>query len=250
MSFFKNLSADGLEKQEDRVGGGGLFDTGVYDGRIKMAYAGSYKSGAQFIALTLAVGSREYRQQILITNGKGENFYTKDGKKIPLMGFSMIDSLCMLTTEKPLSAQDVEEKVIAIYDFDQKKEVPTAMPVLVELLNQPITFSVEKQLVNKQEKDANGAYHDTAEEVEKNELTKFFHTETKLTITEAEQGLEAGVFYHKWVDANMDENGVGKVRDRRKLKGGAGAAGKPPVSGAAAPAAGSAPKKSLFGKKS
>ena len=188
MTFFKNLSADGLEKQEDRVGGGGLFDTGMYDGRVKMAYAGKYKSGAQSIALTLAVGSREYRQQILITNGKGENFYTKDDKKIPLMGFSMIDSLCMLITEQPLSAQDVEEKIVSIYDFDQKKEIPTAVPVLVGLLNQPITFSVERQLVNKQEKDANGAYHDTPEEMEKNELQKFYHTETKLTITEAEHG--------------------------------------------------------------
>ena len=250
MSFFKNLSTDGLEKQEDRIGGGGLWDTGVYDGRIKMAYAGSYKSGAQFIALILAVGSREYRQQILITNAKGENFYVKDGKKIPLMGFSMIDSLCMLTTEEPLASQDVEEKIISIYDFDQKKEVPTAMPVLVGLLDKPITFAIEKQLVNKQEKDANGNYVDTAEEKEQNELQKFYHTETKLTITEAEQGLEAGVFYHKWVEANTDENGVGKVRDRRNKKGGHSAtSGKPPVP-SAAPSASGAPKKSLFGKKS
>jgi hypothetical protein len=247
MTFFKNLSADGLEKQEDRVGGGGgLWDTGVYDGRIKMAYAGKYKSGAQFIALTLAVGSREYRQQILITNGKGENYYTKDSKKIPLMGFSMIDSLCMLATESPLSAQDVEEKVINIYDFEQKKEVPTATPVLVSLLNQPITFAIEKQLVNKQEKNGNGDYVDTAEETEKNELQKFYHTETKLTITEAEAGLEEGVFYHKWKEANTDENGVGKTRDRRKKASGGATSGKPPV-----PAASSgAPKKSLFGKKS
>ena len=249
MSFFKNLSSDGLEKQEDRIGGGGLWDTGVYDGRIKMAYAGSYKSGAQFIALILAVGSREYRQQILITNAKGENFYTKDNKKIPLMGFSMIDSLCMLATEEPLASQDVEEKIINIYDFDQRKEIPTAMPVLVSLLDKPITFAIEKQLVNKQEKnEATGQYVDTAEEVEKNELQKFYHTETKLTITEAEQGLEAGVFYHKWIEANTDENGVGKVRDRRAKKGGAATSGKPPVPGAAPSAAG-APKKSLFGKK-
>lgn len=249
MSFFKNLSSDGLEKQEDRIGGGGLWDTGAYDGRVKMAYAGSYKSGAQFIALILAVGSREYRQQILITNAKGENFYVKDGKKIPLMGFSMIDSLCMLTTEEPLAIQDVEEKIISIYDFDQKKEVPTAMPVLVGLLDKPITFAIEKQLVNKQEKDANDNYVDTAEEVEKNELQKFYHTETKLTITEAEQGLEAGVFYHKWVEANTDENGVGKVRDRRNKKGGhAATSGKPPAPGTA-PSASGAPKKSLFGKK-
>jgi hypothetical protein len=174
MSLFKNLTTDGLEKQEDRLGGGGgLWDTGAYDGIVKMAYAGTYQSGAQYIAVTLAVGSREYRQQILITNSKGENFYsTQDGKKVPLMGFSMIDSLCMLTTEEPLSAQDVEEKTISIYDFEQKKEVPTVVPVLMDLLNKPITFTIEKQLVHKQAKDSAGNYVDTAEETEK----KMYHT--------------------------------------------------------------------------
>jgi hypothetical protein len=115
-------------------------------------------------------------------------------------------------------------------------------------LNKPITFAIEKQLVNKQEKNNAGDYVDTAEEMEKNELQKFYHTETKLTITEAEQGLDAGVFYHKWIEANIDENGVGKVRDRRAKKGHTATAGKPPVPGAASSAAG-APKKSLFGKK-
>jgi hypothetical protein len=246
MSFFKNLSTDGLEKQEDRLGGGGLWDTNMYDGRVKMAYAASYDSGAQYIQLILAKDGKEYRERILITNGKGENFYTKDGKKLPLMGFSMIDSLCVLTTDQPLSAQDVEEKIVNVYDYELKKEVPTAVPVLTGLLDQEVTFAIERQLGFKQAKGGDGKYHDTAEEQETNELQKFYHTETKLTVTEAEQGLEEGVFYHKWLAANVDENGIGKVRDKRKgTKNVAGAAGKPPVAGGAIAGV----KKSIFGKK-
>ena len=154
-----------------------------------------------------------------------------------------------MTTDAPLSAQDVEDKSVNIYDFDARKDVPTVVPVLVGLLNQEITFTIEKQLGYKQVKNAQDQYVDTAEEQEKNELNKFFHTETKLTVTEAENGLEEGVFYHKWLEANVDENGVGKVRDKRKGSKGGAATGKPPVPGAPASAS-TAPRKSLFGKKS
>lgn len=253
MTFFSNMTTDGLEKEGDRLGGGnfGLWDTGAYDGVVKMAYLDKYDSGAQYIDLTLSKGGKDFRQKVLITNSKGENFYTKDGKKNPLMGFSLMDSLCVMLTGMPLAGQDgeVEEKAVEVFNYTTKQTEKVAKPVLMALLNKPVTFAIEKSLNNKQVKDqSTGKYENTAETEEKNELVKFFDTETKLTLTEAEGGLEEGQFYHKWLAANTDENGVGKIRNKVKpVAPGAPVSGKPPVAGA--PAAGAAPKKALFGKK-
>ena len=98
MSLFNNLSSDNLEKQGDSLGGFSLFESGLYDGTVKLAYADKYDSGAMFVALTLELGGKEYRETITITNKKGENFYLKDGKKMPLPGFTQINDLVLLIT--------------------------------------------------------------------------------------------------------------------------------------------------------
>ena len=245
--MFGNLTTTGLEKAEDRLGGGGVFETGIYSGKIKMAYAGKSPGGAQNVSLIVDLGGREYRETIYITNKKGENFFLNKqdaSKKVPLPGFTTINDICMLTTEKPLAEQDVQDKTIKVYDFDLKKEVPTVVPVLMELLDKPISLAILKERVNKNVKNANtGEYEATADERDQNVIDKTFHTETKLTIVEAEQGNEVGVFWDKWAEKND-----GKTRDKREIKDGQAPSGRP----GAPPKAGVTPiaaKKSLFGKK-
>lgn len=250
MNIFGNLKNDGLEKQEDRLGGGGgLFDTNIYSGIIKVAFAGQSKGGAHSVSLIVDVDGKEYREICYITNKKGENFFLNkqdNSKKVPLPGFSLIDNICLLTTEKPLCEQDIEEKVFKLYDFEQKKEVPTSIPILIDLIGKPISLAIIKEIVNKNVKnDSTGEYEATAEKREQNVIDKAFHTETKLTVVEAERGDEVGTFWDKWLEKNL-----GKTRDKREIKNGQVASGRP--SGppkAAAPTAGATPKKSLFGKK-
>jgi len=246
--MFKNLTTDALEKQEERLGSGGALETGVYSGKIKVAYAGKSKAGAQNVTLVLDFAGREYRETVYVTNRKGENYFLNkqdNTKKVPLPGFTLIDNICMLTTEKPLSEQDVEDKVVKLYDFDQKKEVPTSVPVLIDLLDKAISLAIIKERVNKNVKnDQTGEYEPTAEERDQNVIDRAFHTETKLTVLEAEHGLEEGEFWDKWAEKN---NGV--TRDKREIKDGqsapSGRTGAPPKPSATP----TAPKKSLFSKK-
>ena len=245
---FGNLKSEGLEETTDRLGGGfQARDTGAGDFTIKAFYAGSSDGGAQNVSI-IAVDAKgvEYRETIYITNKKGENwFLNKDDntKKVPLPGFTTINDICLLTTEKPLCDQEWEEKTIKIYDFESKKDMPTAVLMAVDVVGQPVTLGLLKVLENKKKKDGAGGYETTAEEITKNTIAKVFHTESKLTWVEAENGSEAE-FYDKWVE----KYNATFVQDKREIKDGQG--GKPvsktpPQAGGAGGTA--APKKSLFG---
>ena len=225
MGLFSNLKTDGLEESQDRLGGYQVFPTDAYKATVKMAYAGSAASGAMFVALTLALeGGKEYNQTIYITNKKGENFFLNpqdQSKKVPLPGFTLIDDLCLVTTEKPLSDQTTEEKVIKIYDYDSKKDVPTNVPVLVDLLGKEAIFGIINVLENKSVKsDATGEYEPTADTREINDIEKIFHAEMKITVVEAKQGATQPAFYEAWVAKNK-----GVQRDKRKIKDGQGGSG-------------------------
>lgn len=250
MSLFGNLKSDGLEQTQDRLGGGYQpKETDIYTGKIKALYAGKSAGGAQSVSLILSLADgSEYRETFWITNKKGENFFlNKDDKtkKVPLPGFTIVDDLCLVTTGKPLSEQDTEEKTIKLYDSEAKKELPKAVPMLVEALGLEVSLGIVKVLENKNEKQGD-EYVPTAETREVNATDKVFHTETRMTVVEAREGAEVAKFWDSWLERNK-----GNTRDKRTIKDGqAGTAGAPKAAGAsaAAPAAGGAPRKSLFGK--
>lgn len=250
MSLFGNLKSDGLEQTQDRLGGGYQpKETDIYTGKIKALYAGKSAGGAQSVSLILSLADgSEYRETFWITNKKGENFFlNKDDKtkKVPLPGFTIVDDLCLVTTGKPLSEQETEEKTIKLYDSEAKKELPKAVPMLVEALGLEVSLGIVKVLENKNEKQGD-EYVPTAETRELNATDKVFHTETRMTVVEAREGAEVAKFWDSWLERNK-----GNTRDKRTIKDGqAGTAGAPKAAGAsaAAPAAGGAPRKSLFGK--
>ena len=247
MSLFGKLTNDGLEESQDRLGGFAVLDTDVYAGTIKAAYAGTSSGGSTFVAVIVDLNGREYRETLYVTNKKGENFFLNKedkSKKVPLPGFTTVDDICLITTGKPLSEQESEEKVINIYDFEQRKDVPTTVPMLTELLGQKISLGILKILENKNEKSGE-EYVATAATRELNNIDKVFHPELKLTVAEARNGVEEAKFQDAWVEKNK-----GVTRDKRTIKEGeAGAASRPTRAPGAAPAAGAAPTKSLFGKK-
>lgn len=246
MGLFDKLGTEGLEKTEDRVGGGfSVLDTDIYKGKLKAAYAGKSSGGAMSITLLFnPEGQREYRETVYITKKTGENFYVKDGKKYPMPGFSLIDDLCLILTEEPLSAQETEEKVVNVYNPDEKKELPTSVQMLTGLLDKEISFAIQKVLENKSVQQGND-YVDTAETREINNIVKAIHTASGMTILEAREGKEEPVYGPKWLEKNK-----GQVYDKRTIKDGAGAPGRPAPNRGAAPAGGeSAPRKSLFGNK-
>jgi hypothetical protein len=260
MGLFANLGAEGLEETQDRIGGGFQpRETDAYDMNITMAYAGKSQGGAQSVTLLGQLNDgREYRETLWVTNKKGENYFlNKDDptKKVGLPGFTIVEEICLVTTDAPLSAQPTEEKLVKIYDYEQKKEVPTNVPVLTSLIGQTVTLGIGKVLENKSVKNATtGQYDAIADTREINVIEKVFHHESKMTVPEARRDAklisegkqpEGSSFFAAWVERNK-----GQTRDKREIKDGgdAGSAGRPtgaPAAGAGAPA----PKTSLFGNK-
>lgn len=252
-TLFGNLSNEGLEQSEDRLGGFTVYETDAYDASVKMFYATKSDGGANGIYLILDIAGKEYRETLWITGKDGKNYYmVKDrdgketGKKKALMGYEIIDDLCLVTLGKPLSEVAFEEKMVQVYDADAKKELPKSVQVATEILGTKVTAGIEKSIKFKTKKVGND-YVDTAETREENAIVKIFEYETKVTVPEARHAAEKEIapvseFYPKWVEKNK-----GKTKDTTtKGNANAGKTGKP----GQAPQAGEATeRKSLFGKK-
>lgn len=238
MSLFANLKDSGLEKATDTLGGFGVLETGLYPATVKLAYAGKSAGGAMNVSFIFSLESgQEFRETIYVSNRNGENFYVspKDPKKKnPLPGFTTVNDIAQIAGGIPLSEAETEPKVIKLMNWETRKEEPQEVPVLTQLLNKPVLLAIVKETVDKTAKnDATGEYGPTGESRDQNTIEKAFDPETRLTVSEANRGLEAGEFVDQWAAKN-----TGKTRDRRKVKDAAVTTGKP------APA-----RKSLFGKK-
>jgi hypothetical protein len=250
MGLFNNLTSDAHEVEtEDRLGGFSVLESGSYDAKIKVAYAGKAASGAQSVTFIFDINGRELRETIYITNKQGQNFYlTKDKKKAPLPGFTTVDHICLVASGAPLSEQTTEDKMVKVYDKDAGAEIPKSLPVLTDLVGKTITLGLLKVLENKTEKDSNGNYVAIAETRESNQIDKVFDTDTKMTVVEAVKELEP-TFHTAWVEKN-----AGQTRDKREIKDGqAGGAqsGRPgrPAGGPPQQSTGASSGRKLFGNK-
>lgn len=251
MNPFQNLTNAGLEAAEDRLGGSfGALDTDVYTGTIKAAYAGKSDRGAHNVTAVFELNvdgkKREYRETIYVTNRDGENFYLdkadKD-KKHPLPGFTTANDLALLTTGKGLNEQSFEERVINVYDFGQKREIPTKVPMAVDMVGKEVSLAIIRETKVKQVKDAAGNYVDspTGETRDENSIDKVFHADSGRTVSEVVRKLEKGEFIEQWREKNK-----GVTRDRTKGKGGAVGGVQSGIPGQA-PGTAAAPTTNLFG---
>lgn len=265
MSLFGNLKekTKNAEAAKDSLGGGqfGAKESDIYTGDVKVAYVGKADSGADWMQLIIenmktsdGLDAGEFRAQVYFTSGKEKGnkpTYEKNGKEYFLPGFTVINDMMLLATGVELFDADFEEKIVKVYDFDQKAEVNKSVMVPVDLIGQTITFALEKITEPKQSKGDDGKYYDNGETRDVNEIQKLFHPELLVTVIEAQEAEKAekeltpelAVFHAAWLEKNK-----GKTRVKGGAAGGNGKAGTPPKPGASnssAPAGG----KSLFGKK-
>lgn len=249
MSLLKNLKTDtSIAGEKDSLGGGGgVFDSGYYNFTISMAYLQESSGGALglFITLKDKTTGRDLRSTQYLTGGKDKgqkNYYEdKKGEKQYLPGFLIGNSLAMLTTGKELSDLETEDKVVSIYDFDAKAEVPKKLPVLVDLIGKDINAGIIRQTVNKKVKGDDGVYTTTADTRDENEIDKFFCAREgyeHFTTAEIKAKAEKPEFYEAWTEKN-----AGKTRDRTSKEAGkAGAPGAKTAAGVSGK-----PAQSLFG---
>ena len=247
MSIFGNLAMDdSIENETDQLGGGGVWDTDIYDCVVAQAWAGKSDGGAAFVTLHLKNDQgREMRETIYVSSGdaKGNlNYYEKDGQKHYLPGFNMVNALCLLTVGVPLHEVRTEDKTVEIWNSEAKEEVPTQVPVLVDLLNKPIYAAVIRQTVDRQKKGDDGQYHPTGETRDKNTIDKFFDHDSKRTTAEIRAEASESEFFERWAEKNRGNT-------RNKASKDASQGGTTGSAGFAAGAGEQKPTSSLFAKK-
>ena len=240
MSLLSNLAtSNDIKNETDSVGGGGPLESGLYKSTVTLAYLNKSKGGA--LALNVHFkeeGGREFRQQFWMTSGdaKGnKNYYeTKDGDKKYLPGFIHADALCLLSVGKGIAEMDHETKVINLYSFEAKAEVPTQVEVITDLIGQEVLVGLQKQTVDKRAKADDGSYQPTGETRDVNEVDKIFRAKDGFTTAEIRAQAEEASFYKTW-----EAKFAGKTLDRtQKPSGNAPAGGAPrPMASQGAPAA-------------
>lgn len=221
MSLLNKLNTGGndVEAAKDSLGGGGfLRESNIYTGTIVVAYITQSEKGAMAVNLDVKLeDGSNYRETIYVSNRNGETFFTKEGKKYPLPGFTTIDNICLITTEKGLADQDTEDKTLMLRDFESGKDVPREVPVLVELTDKPVALGIIKIRENKTKKnESTDKYEPINEERLLNNINAVFHPEAKVTVNEALEGRDPD-FWDAWIGRNE-----GRLVDRYKeVKGGA-----------------------------
>lgn len=222
MSIFENLQTKNLEAPKDSLGGFSVLESGIYLAKIKAVYITMSKNNAMAANVIADIDGREYREQLWVTNANGENWYVnkKTGHKVALDGFTQLNDICLCATGKELCDMETEPRMFNIYNTEAKKEVPTEVPTIVELIGKEVRLGIMKETVNKRVKGADGNYVDSNETRDENHINKVFHAEKRLTVNEARAGKTEPVFYDKWLAKNE-----GQTRNRAKTVGSTPSAG-------------------------
>ncbi len=216
MSFLQNVEAakDVVVEIEDRLGGSkfGPWETNVYDCKITMMYQIESAKGAVGIVTHYENSEgKELVDTTYVTNRQKGTTYVckKTGKNKYLPGYQDMDTLTQMTVGKGLLSVPTEEKTLNLWNRDLKKETPTNVPVMSECIGKTIKIAVYKQIEDKNVDDGNGKWVPGGETRETNEIVKFFHGETGLTMAEALAGEnQEGVFVKDWAEQH-----AGKVRN-------------------------------------
>lgn len=192
---------DDLHENEERVGGGGFTadDSNASLVIFENAYLTQSKNGAWAANLqskNKAGDERSY--QVYFTNRKGEVFYTdsKTKNRVKLPGYQLLDSIALATCGKSFKEvlDNTKTKVIDLYDYESRKDVPTEVQTLPLICKKAIILGVIKKIDNKYK---NGKK--TSEKRESNEIHMVFRKEDKLTPKEHASGATEPKMYSKWI---------------------------------------------------
>lgn len=184
--------------------GGSVIDSDAYAATITLAYHKIADSGANGVIFEFSYADgKTYKSAEYITSGttKGCKPYwtNQKGENTYLPGYIVAEAISQLTLGQGILDLESEEKIVPIYDYDLKKEVPTPVQVFVELLGKKVTLGITKKTENKSVKGNDGKYVKIAETRDVNEINKVFN-EDGLTGTEVTAGLTEPVFLNKWLD--------------------------------------------------
>ena len=231
--FANKKPAQKREIEEDFVGGGGVLETDIYSGTIKYAYLSqSHRSEARALNICITIGKTDVTRQIWMTNGQGDVTYKdkNSGEMKNLPGYNQVNALARMLLSKEIGQLDMEDKTLKLYDYESKKEINQSVPCFEELHGVELQVAVQKQIVDKTQKQDDGSYEPTGETRMQNEFVKFFPESVPVTLSEIEAKIkslggdfddvladgdmskaigtmseEDGVWAAKWLDKNRGE---------------------------------------------
>jgi hypothetical protein len=103
--------------------------------------------------------------------------------------------------------------IAPVYSPAARKEVDTEVDFIMEsIIGKAVKIAVNKNLVNKQKKDANGNYVPVAESREENEIANSFSSD-EFSAAEMLAGETKPTKMEAWMKANK-----GKTNDKREIK--------------------------------
>lgn len=193
-----NITADIEGADEDFIASGGDFSlpTGAYPMTVSLAYLGESTGGAMNVTCWFKEvgGKRQHRETFYVTSGKAKgrkNTYVdkNSGKKRLLPGMEAMNQLATITTGNPLAMQTPETKIVKLYDFDAREELPKEVPVLTDLINKEVLVLITKHRENKRGL-VDGAWIDTEADKVLNKAQKFLYPSGH-SVAEKRGGTEA-----------------------------------------------------------
>ncbi len=235
-----------ITQETDTLGGFGVIPSDIYPMTIKQAYYTKAATGAIAVNILAADPNNNHiKQTFYVVSGtaKGhKNFYIdRNGEEQYLPGFIQANAITLLGTRKPIGDLITEKKTLMLYSPKMKKEVPTEVDFISELVGVTILMGIIKQKVDKTKlNDATGKYEPTGETREENEVIKIFRLSDGKTVPEILAKAETAEFKDKWL---KKWKGVTKI----KAKGLAGVAvGLPSSPEIPVPSGNTAPAESIF----
>lgn len=227
MSLFAAIQNSNVQtKEEDVLGGSRTVPSNVYPAGIKLAYLDKSAKGAICVVFDFALmvngKERNHKETIYISNAAGSFTYKdkKTGEDKPMPGFVTVDSICKAVTGKSITQMTTEKKLVKIYDYTQKAEVPQEKEVLMDLVRGKLELGIQELTVDKTVKSDTGEYVPTDETRDINELSKVF-TEDGLTLVEKDAGKTETKFKEAWIAQYADK----KINKAKGAASGAKAGG-------------------------
>ena len=231
---FLSFNTGGAKQESESVGGGRiLFDSAIYPAKIKQAYLDAYDSGSRFLSITLDIGGKDYEERLLLTNGKGESFWTDDkGNAQQYSGLTRFEELAFAAGFANIQATQPGPGMIRAWDKDAKAFVLRQHGTVLNLLkDKQVMVAIQKINQNKQKKNQLTNRYDKINEAEEiNQIDKFANLQGQ-TQLEAAKNVNPPQFMQAW-----KEKWAGKVNDKYKTVKGAPSEGTPVASGGAAAA--------------
>lgn len=231
----KNVKRD---EEKDVVSSGGALDTNVYPAKIKYGYLYKSTRGALMAKIEFDTGGRSVSiDECIMSNKSGElkATYEKGGEVRLLPGYSKILNVFQtvgITNDagelvQDLSEVEVEERLLKLYDFKERKEVASEQNCLVQLFDENVEIAVYKEVVDKTTnvagEDEPADYQPTGETREVNEVVKVMNEDGFTLLEQGDEDVTEPLFKAEWIEAHK-----GKVKNKAKgAKEGAAKSGRP-----------------------